>query len=122
VLGSIERLKRKWFCPAEKFGVFQQNMPKGDPQTSKFRNKFGWLKFGRIDRLEGAPKVGALGDIGRVGGNQSDFGCDQGWTASLISFFTWWNKESRVLIFPVFYNLELGLRLKSMESDPFDYL
>ena len=29
----------------------------------------------RIDRLEGAPKVGALGDIGRVGGSQSDFGC-----------------------------------------------
>ena len=34
-----------------------------------------WLKFGRIDRLEGAPTVGALGDIGRVSRNQSDFGC-----------------------------------------------
>ncbi len=33
------------------------------------------LKFDRIDRLGGAPKVGALGDIGHVGGNQSDFGC-----------------------------------------------
>jgi len=36
---------------------------------------------GRIDRLEGAPKVGALGDIGRVGGNQSDFECCRaGWS------------------------------------------
>jgi hypothetical protein len=28
-----------------------------------------WLKFDRIGRLEGVPKVGALGDIGRVVGN-----------------------------------------------------
>jgi hypothetical protein len=27
VLGSIERLKRKWFCSAEKFRVFQQYRP-----------------------------------------------------------------------------------------------
>ena len=25
----------------------------------------------------------------------------QGWTTSLISFFPWWNKENRVLIFPI---------------------
>jgi hypothetical protein len=25
----------------------------------------------------------------------------QGWTASLISFFSWWNKENRVLILPI---------------------
>jgi hypothetical protein len=30
VSGSIERLKRKWFCPAEKFGVFQQYLPFGE--------------------------------------------------------------------------------------------
>jgi hypothetical protein len=36
-----------------------------------------------------------------VGGIQSDFGCHQGWTASLISFFSWWNKENGVLIFPI---------------------
>jgi hypothetical protein len=30
VLGSIERLKRKWFSPAEKFRVFQQNLPEAD--------------------------------------------------------------------------------------------
>lgn len=35
-----------------------------------------------------------------VGGIQSDFGCHQGWTASRISFFSWWNKENRVLILP----------------------
>jgi hypothetical protein len=27
VSGSIERLKRKWFCLVEKFRVFQQNRP-----------------------------------------------------------------------------------------------
>jgi hypothetical protein len=25
----------------------------------------------------------------------------QGWSASLISFFSWWNKENRVLILPI---------------------
>ena len=30
---------------------------------------------GRIDRQEGAPKVGALGDIERVSRNRADFGC-----------------------------------------------
>jgi hypothetical protein len=29
------------------------------------------------------------------------FRMPQGWTASLISFFTWWNKENRVLILPI---------------------
>ena len=41
------------------------------------------------------------GGIMNVGGIQSDFGCHQGWTASRISFFSWWNKENRVLIFPI---------------------
>jgi len=55
---------------------------------------------GWIPQWEGAPKVGALGDIVSVGGNWSDFRCPQGRTASRISFFTWWNSEIRVLIFP----------------------
>ena len=29
------------------------------------------------------------------------FWMPQGWTASLISFFSWWNKENRVLILPI---------------------
>jgi hypothetical protein len=29
------------------------------------------------------------------------FRMPQGWTASLISFFSWWNKENRVLILPI---------------------
>jgi hypothetical protein len=32
---------------------------------------------GGIDRREGAPKVGALGDVGHVGGIQSDFDCSR---------------------------------------------
>jgi hypothetical protein len=44
-----------------------------------------------------------------VGMNQSDFGCHQGWTPSRISFFSWWNKEYRVLIFPIFFHLLLVL-------------
>jgi len=44
-----------------------------------------WLEYGRNDRREGAPTVGALGDIGRVGGNQSEFGCHQCRTVSRIS-------------------------------------
>jgi hypothetical protein len=35
------------------------------------------------------------------GGNQSEFGCRQGWTASLTSFFSRWNKGNRVLILPI---------------------
>jgi len=27
MLSSIRSLKLKWFCPVEKFGVFQQNLP-----------------------------------------------------------------------------------------------
>ena len=27
MLSSIRSLKRKWFCPIEKFGVFQQYLP-----------------------------------------------------------------------------------------------
>jgi hypothetical protein len=41
------------------------------------------------------------GGIKNVGGIQSDFGCHQGWTASRISFFSWWNKENRALILPI---------------------
>jgi hypothetical protein len=53
-----------------------------------------WLEFGRITQWEGA-------GIKNVGGIQSDFVCHQGWTASRISFFSWWNKENRALILPI---------------------
>jgi hypothetical protein len=56
---------------------------------------------GKIDWREGAPKVSTLGDIGSVGGNQSDFGFLHGRTASPISFFTWWTGKIKLLTFPI---------------------
>jgi hypothetical protein len=54
----------------------------------------GWLKFGKIDRLEG--------EILGVSAEFSvRFRMPQGWSASLIYFFSMWNKENRILIFPV---------------------
>jgi integrase len=53
-------------------------------------------------------------NIGRVSGNQSDFGCHQGWTASRISFFSWWNKENRVLIFPIHLDMSTAISFVSM--------
>jgi len=34
LLSSIRSLNRKWFCPLEKFEVFQQYMPKADIRRS----------------------------------------------------------------------------------------
>ena len=50
-----------------------------------------------------------------VGGIQPDFGCHQGWTASRISFFSWWNKENRVLIFPILFQ-DFDVKLKQPSS------
>jgi len=60
-----------------------------------------WLEFVWIGRREEAPKAGALGDIGRVDGVQSDFGCLKGRAASPTPFFIWWTGKIRVLVFPI---------------------
>jgi hypothetical protein len=44
VLGSIERLKRKWFSPAEKFRVFQQYRPFSASHETIFRVSYGEIR------------------------------------------------------------------------------
>ena len=53
----------------------------------------GWNLTGMID--------GKRREIGRVGRNRTDFGWPQPGSASSISFFSWRNKEKRVLILPI---------------------
>jgi hypothetical protein len=38
-------------------------------------------------------------NIGRVGGNQSDYGCPRAELRRESLSLSWWNKENRVLIF-----------------------
>ncbi len=47
----------------------------------------------------------------------------QGWTASRISFFSWWNKENRVLIFPILVNTIFGNRSAAfIYADSIDFV
>ena len=57
MLGSIERLKRKWFWLAEKFGVFQQNRHNPVIETAKEAEAIGmsggWNSTGMTDVKRG---------------------------------------------------------------------
>jgi hypothetical protein len=44
---------------------------------------------------------GKRGNIGHVGGIQSDFGCSRTGRLRESLFLSWWNKENRVLIPPI---------------------
>ena len=70
MFGSIERLKRKWFCPVEKSRVFQQNRHSAD--TASAREVAGsrhawWLEFSRNDRRERSI-LGVSGGISQISG------------------------------------------------------
>jgi ATP-dependent exoDNAse (exonuclease V) beta subunit len=62
---------------------------------------------------------GGWNSTGLTGGNEQYRTCRrksvrfqvfQDWAASRISFFSWWNKEYRVLIFPILVNTIFGNR------------
>lgn len=51
--------------------------------------------------VPGIPESTGRLNTGRVGRNRVDFGCSEPGSASRISFFSWRNKESKVLILPI---------------------
>jgi len=54
-----------------------------------------WLHIGRIEPREAA-LLGKSAEIGQISGAP-------GWTTSLLSFFSWWNKQKRVPVLPLLY-------------------
>ena len=60
-----------------------------------------WLESDWIGRREEAPKVDALGDIGRVDGFSQISGAPRAGRHRQLLSLIWWTGKIRVLVFPI---------------------